>query len=54
MFQGVPGVSLTADGTMSGNPAFQADLAKEEADVQDEADKFQFYPVLSIGISYQF
>jgi hypothetical protein len=54
MFQGVPGISLTADGTMSGDPTFQADLAKEEANVQDEADKFQFYPVLSIGISYQF
>ena len=54
MFQGVPGISLTADGTMSGDPTFQADLAKEEENVQDEADKFQFYPVLAIGISYQF
>lgn len=54
LFQGIPGISLTADGTKSGDPIFQADLAKEEDNVQDEANKFRFYPVLAIGVSYQF
>ncbi len=54
MFQGVPEISLTADGAVSKIPAFQRDLAQEEKNVQDEADKFQFYPVISAGISYQF
>lgn len=54
MFQGVPGISLSADGTMSGDPTFQKDLAREQDDVQDEADKFQFYPVIAAGVSYQF
>lgn len=54
MFQGVPGISLSADGTKSGDPVFQADLAQEEDDVQNEADKFQFYPVVAAGVSYQF
>ncbi|MBU4200761.1 MAG: hypothetical protein KKG09_01260 [Verrucomicrobia bacterium] len=54
MFQGVPGISLSADGAMSGDPTFQADLAREEDDIQNEADKFQFYPVVAAGVSYQF
>ncbi|MDD5482291.1 MAG: hypothetical protein PHP98_01375 [Kiritimatiellae bacterium] len=54
MFQGSPDISLTADGSKSGDPVFQADLAQEEGNVQDEADKFRFYPVLAVGISYQF
>lgn len=54
MFQGIPNINLTADGTKSGDPTFRADLAKEEDNVQDEANKFRFYPVLTIGISYQF
>ena len=33
---------------------FQEDLAQEQADLQEELDKFRFYPVLSAGISYQF
>ncbi len=54
MFQGSPDISLSADGTQSGNPVFQADLAQEEDGIQDEADKFQFYPVVAAGVSYQF
>jgi hypothetical protein len=54
MFQGVPSISLSADGTKSGDPTFQSDLGKEEDNVQSEARKFQFYPVISAGVSYQF
>lgn len=55
MFQGIPGINLSSSGgTLSDDPAFLADLAQEEENVQDEADKFQFYPVISAGVSYQF
>ncbi len=54
MFQGAPDVALSADGIISQDPTFRQDLAKEEKSVQDEADKFQFYPVISFGLSYQF
>ncbi|MFH0879143.1 MAG: hypothetical protein V2A34_05485 [Lentisphaerota bacterium] len=48
-------VELTSrGGTMSDNPAFLLNLAKEEADVQDDFDKFEIYPVLSFGVGYHF
>ena len=54
MMQGSPDVSLSATGPAAGHPQFQADLAKEEAEIQDDADSFKLYPVLAFGISYQF
>lgn len=54
VFQGRPEIGLSADGTLSHDPVFIADLEQERAKVQDKADKFEFYPVLNFGISYQF
>ncbi len=54
MFQGKPDVEVTADGTAVGTPIFDDDLNKLRKDVQDAADYFQLYPVISFGISYQF
>ncbi len=54
IFQGTPDVKLRSDGTAAGNPVFVADLQDEEDDLQDDADKFKIYPVLSFGISYCF
>ena len=54
MFQGTPGIGLSANGTKSQDPAFIANLLEEENDLQDQAGKFRLYPVLSFGISYQF
>jgi hypothetical protein len=54
LFQGTPDVTLGASGPAAGNPAFQSDLKKEEEDIQDEADVFKIYPVLSFGIAYYF
>lgn len=55
MFQGKPKVQATATAS---DPALQAvvddALAAEIADIQDDADKFQLYPVISIGVSYRF
>jgi hypothetical protein len=49
-----PSVTLHANGTLAGDPTFQADLAKEERDVQDDIDNFKFYPVISLGIFVRF
>lgn len=54
IFQGTPDIQLSANGTKSGDPTFQADLKKEEQDAQDVADKFKVYPVISFGIAYYF
>lgn len=54
MWQGSPSVGLSASGTMKDNPLFQQNLAMQKNDIQDNADVFRIYPVLSFGISYQF
>jgi len=54
MWQGSPSVALSASGLMASDANFQHDLAIEESDIQDDADVFRIYPVLSFGISYQF
>jgi hypothetical protein len=47
-------VELGASGPIANVPQFQADLAQEQADLQEELDKYSIYPVVSIGMSYQF
>jgi hypothetical protein len=54
VYQGSPHVSLTADGPISSNQAFQDNLAQEEKNLEDDLDNFKFYPVLSIGLCYRF
>lgn len=54
LFQGSPNVNLTADGALTDDPAFQAELEKEEASIQDELDEFKFYPVVTAGLIYRF
>ena len=58
MFQGSPKAKLTATkGTGIGNDAWaalQGELAKEEAQLNDELSDFKVYPVVSIGLGYKF
>ena len=54
IYQGSPNVSLSTNGTLASNAAFQADLAREQSNVEDALDSFQFYPVASIGVAYKF
>ena len=55
MFQGEPKVDATAK---SSNPALQpavdAALAQEVEDIKDDAKNFQYYPVISVGVSFRF
>ncbi len=55
MFQGKP--TIQAKATAS-DPSIQGvvdeALNAEIADIQEDADKFQFYPVISVGVSYRF
>src|SRR5918992_1025302 len=53
MFQGSPQVSLAANCTTPG-PActsLQNQVAAERARLQDEVDRFKYYPVLNIGLT---
>jgi hypothetical protein len=53
-YSGSPDVSLRATGTYANDPTFQANLAKERQDIQDKADRYKFYPVLSVSLYFRF
>ena len=56
MFQGAGDVSLRATNPSPAaiNAGINAQLEREEDDIQDEVDKIQVYPILQIGVTYQF
>lgn len=47
-------LELSNDGAISQYPPFQADLAKEEAKIQEDLDGYKVYPVIAFGIAYKF
>ena len=53
-FIGSANVNLSATGTVSANPDFQAALAREEDDIEDDLDGYKIYPVLSICLFFRF
>jgi len=53
VFTGSPDVKLTNIGG-TGAPGLPADLAKERDDIKDELEAFEFYPVISLGLFFQF
>jgi hypothetical protein len=54
LFQGKPEVNLIADGTLAGDPVLQSNLRTEEQNLEDDLEDFEYYPVVSIGVSYKF
>ncbi|MEE9492053.1 MAG: hypothetical protein V3W04_01560 [Gammaproteobacteria bacterium] len=54
LFQGSPNVSLNAEGPLSGLPGIQAAVDQEEKNIQDDVDNFEYYPVVSLGVSYRY
>ena len=53
-YQGSPDVKLDASGPIASNPAFQANLDAERANLEDKGDKFRFYPVAMVAVTYRF
>lgn len=55
MLSGTPDVVLDASGgTLSDDPDFRAALEQEEANLQEDVDDFEFYPVLQVGLTFRF
>lgn len=56
LMQGEPNVdfSVTGAGAVINDPNFQADLAREEANAENDIKGFDVYPVMSAGIDIRF
>lgn len=52
--QGSPMVTLTADGSLSNDPQFQQQLEAERQELQNSVDDYEYYPVFSLGFSFNF
>ena len=53
-FQGSPNVEFMADGLLASDPGFQQDLDQEAQELEDELERFEYYPVISLGFSFNF
>jgi hypothetical protein len=55
IFSDTPDVTLNArGGTLSGDPAFLAELEKERKDIEDFFDDLKIYPVIAVSFFYRF
>ena len=52
--QGSPSISTSATGPIASDPAFQSDLEAERQELENELDDYDLYPVLSIGLNFNF
>lgn len=53
LFQGKPDVELSANcGATARCAQLQADVEAEERKLQEDLDKFKYYPILNLGIAY--
>ena len=53
-FIGSPDVSLSATGTIAGDPVFADDIEEEEQEIEDDLEHFKIYPVLSLSLFFRF
>lgn len=54
LWQGEPTVTLTSSGTLANNPVFQDRLEAERLELQNEAEDFKAWPVISLGLHFNF
>ncbi len=54
VFQGEANVDLSVTGPIASDPTFQANLAREKRELEEELEDYQYYPVIALGITYKF
>ena len=54
LWQGDPEVTLTSDGLLASDPAFQAAMDSERQELEDEMSDFKAWPVVSLGFVVNF
>lgn len=52
--QGSPRVALRGSGTLLGDPAFQADIVREQGQLRDSLSDFDMLPYLTVGFVIRF
>jgi hypothetical protein len=52
--QGSPQVTLRGSGTLLGDPAFQADIVREEAQLRDSLNNLDLLPYVTVGFVIRF
>jgi hypothetical protein len=52
--QGAPSVSLRGSGTLFGDPAFEADIDAETAELRDSLDDLDLVPYMTVGFVFRF
>ena len=52
--QGAPRVALTGTGTLLGDPAFESDIAAEEAELTRSLDDLELVPYMTLGFVFRF
>ncbi len=54
LWQDSPIVTMTSDGTLSGDPVFDAALELERQELENDLEDFEVYPVISLGFAVNF
>lgn len=54
VYHGNPTASLTSNGLLSGTPLGRALIASEEAELQEDIDGYEWYPVVGVSLLYRF
>ncbi len=54
LWQGDPNVTLTSDGSLANDPSFQQALEDERRELEREAEDFEAWPVISLGLHFNF
>jgi hypothetical protein len=54
VFQGAPNINLSVDGTLANDAGFLINLTREEENLENALNEFEFYPVVSLGFAYRF
>ena len=54
LWQGEPTVTLTSDGLLASDPAFLQALEDERLELENEAEDYKAWPVVSLGLHFNF
>ncbi|MGB5246549.1 MAG: hypothetical protein WBM54_02400 [Woeseia sp.] len=54
LWQGDPKVTLTSDGSLSDDPAYQQRMEEERQELEKESEDFKAWPVISLGLHFNF